>query len=131
MYTPIDYGPGKWQVAPQDKIELQVDFITVEFADKKKTPVPAANQIAGISGILLINNKKNYKLISQIKKKIRNLFIRNLLLQGFWFSSLVTLFSVRHRSEGVTSQHKKSDVTAPEACCKVYQRLRTFACSLR
>ena len=71
MYTSsIDYGPGKWQVAPKDKIELQVDFITVEFADKKKkTPVPAANQIAGISGILLVNNKKNYKLIPQIKKK--------------------------------------------------------------
>ena len=42
---------------------------------------------------------------------MRNLFIRNLLLQGFWFSSLVTLFSVRHSPEGVTSQHRKSGIT--------------------
>ena len=57
MYTSIDYGPGKWQVVPKDKIYLQVDFITVEFADKKRNT--CANQIAGISGILLIDNKKN------------------------------------------------------------------------
>ena len=55
MYTSIDYGPGKWQVVPKDKIYLQVDFITVEFADKKRNT--CANQIAGISGILLIDNK--------------------------------------------------------------------------